>query len=43
MFYEFNGHRPVVDPSAFVHPQAAVTVRKWSTECPRPGRKYSYW
>ena len=25
MFYEFNGHRPVVDPSAFVHPQAAVT------------------
>lgn len=25
MYYEFNGHRPVVDPSAFVHPQAAVT------------------
>lgn len=25
MLYEFNGHRPVVDPSAFVHPQAAVT------------------
>ena len=25
MFYEFNGHRPVVDPSAFVHPLAAVT------------------
>jgi phenylacetic acid degradation protein len=25
MFYEFNGHRPVVHPSAFVHPQAAVT------------------
>jgi phenylacetic acid degradation protein len=25
MFYEFNGYRPVVDPSAFVHPQAAVT------------------
>jgi phenylacetic acid degradation protein len=25
MFYEFNGRRPVVDPSAFVHPQAAVT------------------
>jgi phenylacetic acid degradation protein len=25
MFYEFNGHRPTVDPSAFVHPQAAVT------------------
>jgi phenylacetic acid degradation protein len=25
MIYEFNGHRPVVDPSSFVHPQAAVT------------------
>jgi len=25
MFYEFNGHRPVVHPSSFVHPQAAVT------------------
>lgn len=25
MIYEFSGHRPVVDPSAFVHPQAAVT------------------
>jgi phenylacetic acid degradation protein len=25
MLYEFNGHRPVVDPSSFVHPQAAVT------------------
>ena len=25
MLYEFKGHRPVVDPSAFVHPQAAVT------------------
>lgn len=25
MFYEFNGYRPVVHPSAFVHPQAAVT------------------
>ncbi len=24
-FYEFNGIRPVVHPSAFVHPQAAVT------------------
>jgi carbonic anhydrase/acetyltransferase-like protein (isoleucine patch superfamily) len=24
-FYEFNGIRPVVDPSSFVHPQAAVT------------------
>ena len=25
MFYQFNGHRPVVHPSSFVHPQAAVT------------------
>jgi len=25
MFYEYNGHRPVVHPSSFVHPQAAVT------------------
>ena len=25
MFYEFKGYRPVVDPSAFVHPQANVT------------------
>jgi phenylacetic acid degradation protein len=25
MIYEFKGHRPVVDPSAFVHPQASVT------------------
>ena len=25
MLYEFKGHRPIVDPSAFVHPQAAVT------------------
>jgi phenylacetic acid degradation protein/carnitine operon protein CaiE len=25
MLYEFKGWRPVVDPSAFVHPQAAVT------------------
>ena len=25
MFYEFNGFRPVMDPSSFVHPQAAVT------------------
>jgi len=25
MFYEFNGHRPVVHPSSSVHPQAAVT------------------
>lgn len=25
MFYEFNGHKPVVDETSFVHPQAAVT------------------
>lgn len=25
MLYEFNGYRPVVHPSAFIHPQAAVT------------------
>src|ERR1700735_3131052 len=25
MLYEFKGHRPVGDPSSFVHPQAAVT------------------
>ena len=25
MLYEFKGHRPMVDPSSFVHPQAAVT------------------
>lgn len=25
MFYAFNGYRPIVDESAFVHPQAAVT------------------
>ncbi|WP_431212981.1 Uma2 family endonuclease [Puia sp. P3] len=25
MLYEFKGFRPLVDPSAFVHPQAAVT------------------
>ncbi|MFN5711663.1 MAG: transferase hexapeptide repeat family protein [Bacteroidota bacterium] len=25
MIYEFNGYKPVVHPSAFVHPQAAVT------------------
>ena len=24
-FYEFQGYKPVVDPSSFVHPQAAVT------------------
>jgi phenylacetic acid degradation protein len=25
MFYEFNGYKPVVDVTSFVHPQAAVT------------------
>ena len=25
MIYEFNGYRPVVHPTAFVHPQAVVT------------------
>lgn len=25
MFYEFNGIQPVVHPSSFIHPQAAVT------------------
>jgi phenylacetic acid degradation protein len=25
MIYEFKGQRPVIDPSSFVHPQAAVT------------------
>jgi len=25
MFYEFNGIKPVVHPSSFIHPQAAVT------------------
>lgn len=25
MFYEFEGYRPVVHPTAFVHPQAVVT------------------
>ena len=25
MFYEFNGIRPVADPSSFIHPQAVVT------------------
>src|SRR5579872_1561332 len=29
MSYEFKGHRPVVDPTAFVHPQAAVTGNVW--------------
>lgn len=25
MIYEFNGYKPVIHPSAFIHPQAAVT------------------
>jgi carbonic anhydrase/acetyltransferase-like protein (isoleucine patch superfamily) len=25
MIYEFDGYRPVIHPSAFIHPQAAVT------------------
>ncbi len=25
MFYQFNGIKPVADPSAFIHPQATVT------------------
>jgi phenylacetic acid degradation protein/carnitine operon protein CaiE len=25
MLYEFKGHRPAVDPSSFIHPQAVVT------------------
>lgn len=25
MFYEFQGYKPIVDPTAFVHPQANVT------------------
>jgi len=25
MFYEFNGYKPVIHPSAFIHPHAAVT------------------
>ncbi|HVZ56972.1 MAG TPA: transferase hexapeptide repeat family protein [Chitinophagaceae bacterium] len=25
MFYQYQGHRPIVDPRSFVHPQAAVT------------------
>ena len=29
MLYEFNGHRPVGDPSAFIHPQSAVTGNVW--------------
>jgi len=29
MFFEFNGLRPIVHPSAFVHPQANVTGDVW--------------
>ncbi|MCB0631034.1 MAG: transferase hexapeptide repeat family protein [Saprospiraceae bacterium] len=29
MIYEFNGIRPVIHPSAFIHPQANVTGRVW--------------
>ena len=29
MIYEFKGYKPVVHPSAFVHPQAAVTGNVW--------------
>lgn len=29
MFYEFNGLKPIVHPSAFVHPQANVTGDVW--------------
>ena len=25
MIYEFNGFKPVIDASAFIHPQASVT------------------
>src|ERR1700749_478137 len=25
MIYEFNGYKPVIHPSAFIHPQACVT------------------
>lgn len=25
MIYEFNGYKPVIDESAFIHPLAAVT------------------
>ena len=25
MIYEFKGMKPIIDPSAFIHPQAAVT------------------
>ncbi len=29
MIYEFKGYKPIVHPSAFVHPQAAVTGNVW--------------
>jgi carbonic anhydrase/acetyltransferase-like protein (isoleucine patch superfamily) len=29
MFYEFNGLKPIVHPTAFVHPQANVTGDVW--------------
>jgi len=29
LIYEFKGYRPVVHPSAFVHPQASVTGNVW--------------
>src|SRR5580700_5308196 len=29
MFYSFKGFIPVVDPSAFIHPQAVVTGNVW--------------
>ncbi|MEK9830852.1 MAG: gamma carbonic anhydrase family protein, partial [Schleiferiaceae bacterium] len=32
MFYEFNGLKPIVHPSAFVHPQANVTGDVWIEE-----------
>ena len=25
MIFEFNGWKPVIDPTAFIHPQATVT------------------
>jgi phenylacetic acid degradation protein len=25
MIYEFDGYKPIIDPSSFIHPQAAVT------------------
>jgi len=29
LIYEFKGYKPIVHPSAFVHPQAAVTGNVW--------------